>query len=1701
MHCILDSEYHKIIHSSAFKAWFGDWENDPEHSSKVVDTDGKPLICYHGSPFSGITEFKKEKGIRSSGFGGHEANVAAIFFSYDKKTAQFFAENKSEYWEGKRIKTTPTVYPCFLKILKIADFTDINTADRILTDIEVDPYNEIFGMNYPGIDTLSYYLSDSESDLKMTDLWVLVDNVDIVNKLKQKGYDGAKFLEPHGNGDSIAIFESSQAKLADGSNTTFVGDSLARGGKFVNQRMKFPKHYKSQEGKYGHSEKSASMEPTNQQASVATSILNTVEGSPATENIELQNPELQANDYIPQSDVCDTLQTVVPPSMRHEMHKALETVDRRVNGVDEYVAEKLGFIQGKCSIEERKEGLKCLCDAFGAEQVDAIATAIYNIENKNQGLIVGDATGIGKGRIAAAIIRYAIVRGKQPIFLTEKDNLFTDMFRDLIDIGSDDAIPQEYFSEFVEVKKTSISPEELDESDGSIEPDDDTDDDSQDEINSEYFKQETFVANKNYSSDIRGKRLAKPFIVNGRTKKTHIKDKNGNILYKGLSAKETKNIITDQKVPKEYKVILATYSQFNKSLMTPKKEFLMALARNNIVIMDESHNASGDSNTGAFLRTAIESSLGVCFLSATFAKRPDNMPIYAAKTAIADANLSNERLIAAIENGGVALQEVVSSQLVSEGQMIRRERSFEGVEVNYIYLDESQEEIGMPQFNKSEEHRAVFDKVTRIIRDIIEFQRIYVKNWLKALDKQLKAEQGQAEQRKGTKDSGVSNPPEFNGIFNIISQLLFSLKAEAVAERTIARLKQGIKPVVAFGSTMESFLDNITDDSGELIKMGDVIHSDFSEVLKKRLDGVLRYTAEDAMGQKDYKSITRMEMDADFGAAYDVIAADIKKTVTGISISPVDVVRQKIEEAGFSVAEVTGRKKILKLRKGSTAMVMQRPQITATDAFRKFNNNEVDCLMINRSGSTGASAHAIATDKVKRDQVKRRCMIILQAELDINTEVQKRGRINRTGQIYKPIYDYVVSAIPAEQRLMMMLQKKLKSLDANTTSNQKQSRKVLDIPDFLNKYGDEEVIQYLKENEDINKLIDNPLKIDDNGEVDNTVNAAHKVSGRIAILSIKDQENFYNEMTERYNSAVELKRQTDEYDLEVENYNLDAETISKEVIAEGKEGATSVFGRNTILEKCRVNVLKKPYTGTELRALLDAELDGGKAEDKQQALLKEFTSFLNDAHERERTDIENKFFKLEEGITKEKGYLKLTSKSERENYIEQRKEQIEEGKLVALKKEETIFTNKREHMGKIFQFLSIGKVIGYPSPSYGTDSSWYKGVFIGFDIKKTLKNPYTPSAVKLKIALANSMKYVAVPCSKFEIVTGIKALTYENIMSYEEEEILDNWDEITKDSTGNREVRYIITGNILQGYGKLQQKAKLISYTVQGGGVKKGILLPVGFDPAGSGRDTPPLKVTVSILKALPIIKSMLEGRSIMTSDYLSIQKRKDTYLISVPIKRITGGKFYEDKILMSLTVEKLFNKSSSQMIANVEARKIDNVVKYLQDEFKSTVELNQTEYKLIGGDKAETEYEDEINYDRGKEVIEKITAREREEEVRRQREQFETDERESSEERLMPLRMKLSLLRKALSGEVMAGGGRIPENLTDKMVYDEAVKTKELLNDELSTLYARHDFAVMSNNNALLTKTHNEIKAIQASEKAIDEIISKYGKMLGKML
>ena len=70
------------VRTKAFKKWFGDWENDPENSSKVVDENGEPLVVYHHTDNPKLTEFSIDyDNYFSTKKGGTKA---AIFFDENK---------------------------------------------------------------------------------------------------------------------------------------------------------------------------------------------------------------------------------------------------------------------------------------------------------------------------------------------------------------------------------------------------------------------------------------------------------------------------------------------------------------------------------------------------------------------------------------------------------------------------------------------------------------------------------------------------------------------------------------------------------------------------------------------------------------------------------------------------------------------------------------------------------------------------------------------------------------------------------------------------------------------------------------------------------------------------------------------------------------------------------------------------------------------------------------------------------------------------------------------------------------------------------------------------------------------------------------------------------------------------------------------------------------------------------------------------------------------------------------------------------------------------------------------------------------------------------------------------------------------------------------------------------------------------------
>ena len=102
----LTPEQYKLVRTPEFKAWFGDWENDPENASKVVDDNGEPLVVYHGTSASFNTFKEEEKGRR----GG--LNEKFWSFTTNIEQAKIYALDNRVYGSF----STPRIIPAFLNI-------------------------------------------------------------------------------------------------------------------------------------------------------------------------------------------------------------------------------------------------------------------------------------------------------------------------------------------------------------------------------------------------------------------------------------------------------------------------------------------------------------------------------------------------------------------------------------------------------------------------------------------------------------------------------------------------------------------------------------------------------------------------------------------------------------------------------------------------------------------------------------------------------------------------------------------------------------------------------------------------------------------------------------------------------------------------------------------------------------------------------------------------------------------------------------------------------------------------------------------------------------------------------------------------------------------------------------------------------------------------------------------------------------------------------------------------------------------------------------------------------------------------------------------------------------------------------------------------------------------------------------------------
>jgi len=130
----LTPEQYKLVRTPEFKAWFGDWENDPANASKVVDENGEPLVVYRGDSSASKKGFIFKTGFNRMGFINKDRlpNQYFHYFVDQYDVALGYAQNQVEEHNdevklsGKGKIWDTKVTPYFLNIRNIIDITPNN---------------------------------------------------------------------------------------------------------------------------------------------------------------------------------------------------------------------------------------------------------------------------------------------------------------------------------------------------------------------------------------------------------------------------------------------------------------------------------------------------------------------------------------------------------------------------------------------------------------------------------------------------------------------------------------------------------------------------------------------------------------------------------------------------------------------------------------------------------------------------------------------------------------------------------------------------------------------------------------------------------------------------------------------------------------------------------------------------------------------------------------------------------------------------------------------------------------------------------------------------------------------------------------------------------------------------------------------------------------------------------------------------------------------------------------------------------------------------------------------------------------------------------------------------------------------------------------------------------------------------------------
>lgn len=1110
------------------------------------------------------------------------------------------------------------------------------------------------------------------------------------------------------------------------------------------------------------------------------------DGLPAVEEPGLD--EALQTAYQPGSSL-KSADTLVPVNQASALRAAIEDLQARHGDLTEFVATQLDFTPAQMK------------KAFLAEQVDALAMAIDN-HQRGFGFIIGDQTGVGKGRVNAGMIWYAMRQGLVPVFVTEKLDLFASMVGDLADIG-------------VSLPEAPFTP---------------------------------LILNDTTGTDV----ITFP---DGRVVKASAKQSQDE-LRKALSNLEENGEFASP--TQKYDALFMTYSQMRpaQGASPRRRDDVRRLAGRSYLILDESHIAGGSEqgkqsykkkndvpNQAEFFREIVGSAANVFYSSATFAKRSSVMDLYSRTGMIQAVDGDASKLAQAIETGGVPLQQIVSRMLSESGQYVRREKSFDGIDIETKVVSTDLKQA---------------DDIASVFAAIREFDAA-----LQPVIAEIESELVSSGKIRAS-DSGVGEgsviATGFTSLMhNSVDQMLFSLKADQAANEAIEAVRRNEKPVIAVDLTLESLLDEYVKENN--LTTGSTVSLSMKDVLRRYLERQRRIGVKpDKESDTYYIVITEEQMGPEVASVYSAAKQLIDDMDLDIPASPIDWIRYRLEKEGIRVREITGRKAMLKYSGANTSVLQQKSKDEAGTAGKQrtiseFNSGDVDVVILNRSGSTGLSIHA----SEKFQDQRRRHMIVAQAAKNIDEFMQTLGRINRTGQVrvdkqgqtVLPRYTILMTDAPAEKRPAAVLAKKLSSLNASVTAKGKGAVGI-DAADLMNQVGGYVIAEYLLQEPQLAEALD--VRIPDDLEkalADDLERLAKAATGRLASMPVRVQQDFYDAVESAYNDRIDTLTAMNANPLIAQTLDLRAKTLDRIEVFHGEADA-GPFGQPAYMERVKVRVLTKPYSRKDIATALSKSIqaeDLADIRDAQRTWMQQTLSDLDARHESAVAAADERYIS-EESRTVARHRLAVSRDTLRENI-----ERYPVGSVVDVVLEE----------GQLVR----GVVLSVSVPPEGSGNAAASGRW------------------KWKIAVNNEVRVVSVSGYSLQntVMPAREATLRDTIKDFEDAQNVTTAE------------RWIATGNILAAYAKLGLRSGSVTfYTDDSGDTRSGVLMPRSFS-ATQWMESQPVTFTAS-----DDVRRYFEagGDVLSTPDaVLHVRIAGRSFVFRAPVATSKGGKYTKNKAIL----------------------------------------------------------------------------------------------------------------------------------------------------------------------------------------------------------